>query len=214
MLRQLQRVLAEAGCESIFLPGNHDPGWEGGGHIELAGGRIAITHGDALLRDGAPWKREMLAHPEVVDELWSRFPAATTDITERLALSRAIAQRLPTEHHPQGRSVLSRALDAALPPRRALEMISAWLRQGAHGALFCENYLPKAKVLVIGHFHRRCVRQVRGINVVNTGSFCVPGAAGWVEWDGAALTAGRVDEKGKTFAMERKKTTRKLFQVT
>lgn len=213
MLGQMRRVLDEEGCEAVFLPGNHDPGWEHPGFMELAGGRIAITHGDALLRDGAPWKREMLAHPEVVDELWSRFPAAATDIAERLELARAIAERLPTTHHPEGRRLFSRALDAAFPPRRAIHMISAWLRQGAHGARFCETYLPAAELLIIGHFHCQGIRKSHGRIVVNTGSFCVPGAAGWVEWDGAALAAGRIDESGKSFAMERRKTGENLFRI-
>ncbi len=213
MLGQLRRVLAEEGCEAVFLPGNHDPGWEGSGFLELAEGGIVITHGDALLRDGAPWKREMLANPDVVDELWTRFPDAATDIGSRLELARAIARRLPQTHHPDGRSLPSRALDAAFPPRRALNMISAWLRQGAHGARFCETYFPKAELLVCGHFHCHGICRARGRTVVNTGSFVVPGSAGWVEWDGGMLSAGRIREAGKTCPWSLANHGRKLFKM-
>lgn len=212
MLGQLRRVLADEGCDAVFLPGNHDPGWEGSGFMELAEGRIVITHGDALLRNGAPWKREMLANPDMVDELWRRFPNAATDIASRLGLAREIARRLPTTHPPEGRSLFSRALDAAFPPKRAFHMISAWFRQGAHGARFCETYFPKAELLVIGHFHCHGIRKTRGRTVINTGSFVVPGPAGWVEWDGETLSAGRISEGGKTFAMERGKPEKKLFR--
>jgi UDP-2,3-diacylglucosamine pyrophosphatase LpxH len=212
MLGQLRGILAEEGCDAVFLPGNHDPGWEGSGFMALAEGRIVITHGDALLRDGAPWKREMLAHPDVIDELWSLYPDAATDISRRLELARAIARRLPTTHPPNGRSLLSRALDAAFPPQRAIHMLSAWLRQGAHGARFCETYFPQAALLVVGHFHCRGIRRSRGKTVINTGSFVVPGPAGWVEWDGVSLSAGRICEAGKTFAMERMSSERKLFR--
>jgi predicted phosphodiesterase len=211
LLGQLRRVLDEEGCESIFLPGNHDPGWEGSGFVELADGGIVITHGDSLLRNGAPWKREVLANPEVIDELWSRFPDAATDIDSRLELARVIARRMVTTHPPDGRNLFARALDAAFPPQRALHMISAWLRQGAHGARFCETYFPKARLLVCGHFHCHGVRKARGITVVNTGSFVVPGPAGWVEWDGLALSSGRINEAGESFAMGRGKSLRNLF---
>jgi predicted phosphodiesterase len=202
MLGQLLCILDEEGCDAVFLPGNHDPGWEGAGFMELAEGRIAITHGDALLRNGAPWKREMLANPDVIDGLWGQFPDAATDIASRLELARAIARRLPTAHHPEGRSLFSRVLDAAFPPQRAYNMLSAWLRQGAHGAGFCETYLPKANLLVVGHFHCRGIRKARGRTVINTGSFVVPGPAGWVEWDGEAISAGRISEGRGAFVIE------------
>lgn len=205
MLGQLRGILAEEGCEVIFMPGNHDPGWDDTGFLEIAEGRIVITHGDALLRNGAPWKREMLAHPEVIDELWSRFPDASTDIASRLELARAIARRMATTHPPEGRSLFARALDAAFPPQRALHMISAWLRQGAHGASFCETYFPKAEMLVIGHFHCLGIRKSRGKTIINSGSFVVPGPAGWVEWDGETLSAGRISEAGKSFTIEQAK---------
>ena len=211
MLGQLRRLLAEEDCDVIFVPGNHDPGWEGSGFMELAEGRIAITHGDALLRDGAPWKREMLANPEVIDEIWDRFPDAATEIGSRLELARANAKRMATTHPPDGRSLLARALDAAFPPQRALNMISAWLRQGGHGARFCERYLPRAEILVCGHFHCHGIRKARGRTVINTGSFVVPGPAGWVEWDGANLSAGRVSEAEDTFSLQSKTARWKLF---
>ena len=210
MLGQIRRFLAYEDRGAIFLPGNHDPGWEGSGFMELAEGRIVITHGDALLRSGAPWKREMLTNPEVIDELWSRIPDAATDIASRLALARAIARRMATTHPPHGRSLLARAVDAAFPPQRALHMVSAWLRQGGNGARFCETYLPRAEILVCGHFHCQSIRKARGKTVINTGSFVVPGPAGWVEWDGSHLSAGRVCEAGGNFFLKSKTAEWKL----
>lgn len=194
MLAQLRTLLGEEGCDSIFLPGNHDPGWEGTGFIELAEGRILVTHGDTLLRDGAPWKREMLAGGDVVDALWEEHPTADTDPIVRHRLAREIARRLPSLSHPTGKSLLARALDAAFPPKRALAMLHAWTNQGKLGERFCERYFPSAELLVIGHFHCRGARESGGRTVINTGSFVVPGPAGWVEWDGETLSAGRIRE--------------------
>ena len=60
MLEELKALCAEEGVEAVFLSGNHDPGWPGKGWVELADGRIVITHGDALFFGGSPWKREVL----------------------------------------------------------------------------------------------------------------------------------------------------------
>jgi predicted phosphodiesterase len=213
MLGQLHQLLAEEGCEVIFLAGNHDPGWEGSGFMELAEGKIVIMHGDALLRSGAPWKREMLANPEVIDELWSHFPDAATDIGSRLELARTIARHMATTHPASGRSLLARVIDAAFPPQRAIQMISAWLRQGAHGARFCKTFFPKAELLIVGHFHCYGIRRSCGRTLLNTGSFVVPGAAGWVEWNGSSLTAGRICEDGNTFAIAQQKRGQMVFQI-
>lgn len=206
MLGQLQSILKEEGCDVLFLPGNHDPGWDGAGFITLAGGRIVVSHGDALLRDGAPWKREMLANRDVVNAFWSDHPAAATDPIVRHELARKIARRLPNLSHPDSRSVLSRILDAAFPPQRAIAMLRAWLSQGRLGAAFCEQYFPGAEILITGHFHCRGIRSCRGLTVINTGSFVVPGPAGWVEWDGESLTSGgiREGEGGQILMGERK----------
>jgi predicted phosphodiesterase len=212
MLRQMRRILAEEGCDGIFLSGNHDPGWDSPGYLELADGRIVVTHGDALMRDGAPWKREMLAGQDIVDALWKSFPDAATDVKARFALARAMARRFPSLHHPDGRSVAARAIDAAFPPMRAIAMISAWIGQARLGARFCEAYFPKAELLVTGHFHCKGIRKSGGRTVINTGSFVVPGPAGWVEWDGAALSAGRVSESGESFSLAPGRTRLKFFR--
>jgi predicted phosphodiesterase len=210
MLGELRRILAEEDRDAVFIPGNHDPGWEGSGYVELAEGRIVVTHGDALLRSGAPWKREMLAGSDIVDALWKRLPGAATDAGLRHELARELARSLPATHHPNNKSLLTRALDAAFPPRRALEMIAAWVGQGRLGADFCETYFPKAEVVVVGHFHCHGIRKAGGRTVINTGSFVVPGPAGWVEWDGATLSAGRVSESGRRFSMKPAKACWKL----
>ncbi|HVJ45796.1 MAG TPA: hypothetical protein VM511_05375, partial [Luteolibacter sp.] len=79
LLQELEKICREEGCQPVFLPGNHDPGWPGKGYLELAEGKIVITHGDALLRDGSPWKREILTGAAKVEGIWSKYPDAETD---------------------------------------------------------------------------------------------------------------------------------------
>ncbi len=211
MLDGLKRILREEGCEVIFLRGNHDPGWEGEGWMELAEGRIVVTHGDALLRESSPWKREILSGAETVEEIWSGHPDADTSPERRLAVTREIARRLPSLHHPEERSLFSRIRDAAFPPGRALAMLRAWTSQWDRGARFCEKFFPDAEILVIGHFHCSGVRKVRGRTVVNLGSFVVPGRAKWAEWDGRTLTTGKILESAGRFEMAIRKQPSRIF---
>ncbi|MCX6876149.1 MAG: hypothetical protein NTW21_20440 [Verrucomicrobia bacterium] len=194
MLDELQGLCAEEGCEAVFISGNHDPGWPGPGWMELAGGRIVITHGDALWFDGSPWKREILTGEERVLELWRRHPLADQDAGDRLRLAREIARALPSHDQPTGRGLWHRVWDAVVPPQRALWILQVWWSLGATGVAFCKRYFPQAEVLIIGHFHRHgCWRQ-DGRLVINTGSFVNPGRAHWVEWQDGWLRRGVIDE--------------------
>lgn len=214
MLEDLQRIIAEENCDAVFLRGNHDPGWQGPAYVSLAGGRIIITHGDALLRSSSPWKREILASGNVVEEIWSRYPEGNTDLESRLEIARKIATELSSIHYTKECSLLSRIIDAAFPPKRALSMLFAWLRQGEIGAEFCEAYFPNTEFLVIGHFHFAGVRHVRGKTVINTGSFVVPGPACWVSWDGEFLFKGAVTESNGAFHLAEKSNLWNLFRKT
>jgi UDP-2,3-diacylglucosamine pyrophosphatase LpxH len=201
MLAELQALCREEGADTVFLSGNHDPGWPGPGWVELAGGRIVITHGDALLFDGSPWKREILVSGERVIELWNQHPRAAHDIGERLRVAREIASELCSVEHPTGRHFIQRAWDAVLPPERAIKMIEAWMIQGSAGAKFCETYFPKAEMFIMGHFHRQGCWLRNGRRIINTGSFMAPGRAHWVEWNAGWLSRGVIDESPETCRM-------------
>ena len=58
MLGDLRRLCADLEITPVFLPGNHDPGWEGSGWIGLGGDRVVVTHGDSVMWGGSPWSRE------------------------------------------------------------------------------------------------------------------------------------------------------------
>ncbi len=194
MLGKLRELCREEGAEAVFLSGNHDPGWSGPGWMELADGKIVITHGDALLFDGSPWKREILVNDRRVMELWNEHPDADHDVEERLRVARKVARELCSVEHPTGRNILLRAWDAAHPPVRALKMLEAWFTQAAEGGKFCDRYFPQAEFLVLGHFHR-CGSWLAGDRrIINTGSFMAPAHAQWVEWNDGWLRRGGIRE--------------------
>lgn len=195
MLAELKALCREVGCEAVFLRGNHDPGWEGPGFVELVGGKIVVTHGDGLLYDGSPWKREILKAGDKIDAIWAAHPRAETDVEERLQVSRKIAEILPSLTYASGRKIWQRAWDAMMPPQRGIEMLKAWWTQECAGEQFCQRYFPVARFLVIGHFHWGGTWQRGNLRVINTGSFLNPGSAYWVEISDGWLSYGRVDEK-------------------
>jgi UDP-2,3-diacylglucosamine pyrophosphatase LpxH len=195
MLDELRALCAEEGCDTIFLSGNHDPGWPGPGWLELAEGRVVVTHGDALLHDSSPWKHEVLANPDEVRRVWSQHPDAATNVAARLRVARAIARNLPTRRHATGRKLWHRVGNALRPPRRGLRMIEAWLTQGTIGARFCDRYFPAAQFLLIGHFHWQGTWLRGNRRVINTGSFVYPGRADYVELANGWLKRGTIVEE-------------------
>ena len=195
MLQELKELCAEVGCEPVFLSGNHDPGWPGKGWVELAEGKIVVTHGDGILFGGSPWKREVLAGGGMVERAWEKHPGAWEDAEIRLRVAREIARQLPSRSHPRGRHLLQRAWDAVVPPQRGVEMVMAWLSQGREGGKFCDRYFPDAEILVIGHFHWQGCWKVGDRLIINTGSFLPPSRAHWVEWGDGLLSRGVIVER-------------------
>jgi predicted phosphodiesterase len=199
MLDALRTLCAAEGAEAVFLTGNHDPGWPGCGWLELAGGVIIVTHGDAMLHSGSPWKREILTNPGKVEDIWRAHPAAEHDVMERLQVAREIAIALPSRTHSSGRHLIQRAWDAVVPPTRALRIIEAWRTQGSTAEAFRACYFPDATFLVTGHLHRPGCWENNNRFVINTGSFVSPGRAHWVEWNKGCLTRGFVNESRSIF---------------
>jgi predicted phosphodiesterase len=201
MLDELKKICAEEVAAPIFLSGNHDPGWPGPGWVELAGGRILITHGDALFPAGSPWSREALTRQDQVGELWKRYEAVIDDPAERIVLAREMALVLRAAEYPKGKQLWQRALDAVRPPRRAFEMLRVWATQADAAAAFAEHYFPKAEIILKGHFHRAGIWHKRGRLVINLGAFMNPCPALWADFDGGLLRCGKVDESGEIYRL-------------
>lgn len=193
LLSELKLLCESLNVEAVFISGNHDPGWPGTGWLELAEGRIVITHGDAVLWSGSPWSREVLSQQALIKQLWDEHLGAQDDAGERLNLAREMARSMRAVSYPKGRTIIHRVFDALNPPRRAVEILNLWLRHQEESAAFCRRYFPKAEILILGHFHRQGVWQCGDHLVINTGAFVKPHDALWVEWNDGWLTCGSID---------------------
>ena len=121
LLEGLRKLCSELGAEPVFLPGNHDPGWEGQGWLELAEGKVIITHGDAVMWGGSPWSREAFAGGEKIGELWAANPRAEFDPGERLGMAKDMAMLLRPPEMKEERVVAEKA-PLLLRPLLDLEM--------------------------------------------------------------------------------------------
>ncbi|WP_411826550.1 metallophosphoesterase [Luteolibacter sp. AS25] len=201
MLGELKKMAEEEQCDLVFVRGNHDPYFSEINYVELAGGKIVVTHGDALLRYSSPWKREILADEAAAEDLWSKLPQAEWDRKSRFEVAESIARKIPSKTYTKRRSLGSRCFDAVFPPKRAFLMLDAWINQGRYAADFCKTYFPEAEVMVIGHFHCAAIRSTAGKTIINTGSFVTPARAYGVVWDGEFLRSGKISLAKDSFGI-------------
>lgn len=199
MLEEFRTLCEEEGVDLVFISGNHDPSWDGSGWVELAGGRILITHGDALYFDGAPWSREAMERQELIRDLWVQHVQAEGNANERLKLAREIARNLRPKSYPKGRKIWQRVWEAIHPPKRAWNIIRVWWDQMNAADRFCNQYFPKSEVCLIGHFHRFGFWRAGKRVVLNTGAYLSPCYSGCVTYDGDSLVFYRIEESQPSY---------------
>lgn len=185
----LQAICHSKNIEIILLPGNHDPDNVDQSFATLADGAIAITHGDCIYAEGAPWSRMAMHLSKEIDDCWRSSPET---VEQRIDLGRKIAHLLIPPFISQHRHILLRIWDAITPPGRAFRMVICWWHMICQTRRFSRHYFPQAKVMICGHFHRQGIWDDGKLLVINTGSYMPPGGALWCEWNQGLLRVGKV----------------------
>ncbi|MEM8783641.1 MAG: metallophosphoesterase family protein [Planctomycetota bacterium] len=176
---ELQRLCEQDGVELVAISGNHDAYLTDRRHLEMCGGRVLVTHGDALHPAIAPWARGASAMREavlggirrVLRERGLPDDPDRLSLTERLDIVQHVAHGQFVAHESQGKHGVSELL---LRPDRVALMAWYWRNQPDLAAAFLEALAPQAEVLVFGHSHRPGVWQRGGRTIMNTGSFALP----------------------------------------
>ena len=176
---EVQAFVAAVGQPVTLLTGNHDPDFSQEHAVELAGGRVVVTHGDIVFEDIVPWGLDApLIRTRIAAALAALPPAERTDLQKRFAIWRQVAAGIPQRHQSErnGLKYLVRFLaDTVWPPLRVVRILRAWRIYPPLVAELARTYWPHAKFIVVGHTHRPGVwRQPGGVTVINTGSFCPP----------------------------------------
>jgi UDP-2,3-diacylglucosamine pyrophosphatase LpxH len=172
---KLQELCAQAGVQTVFVNGNHDPVISTVNHLDLAEGAILVTHGDMLFTDLAPWCKEGRkigqAHRQLLndmdDHLFEDFEARL-----RLVKDAIISVGLPELRFQTG--PLARvALFAqkAWPPTQPFIIVRCWREAPRRAAAMARVFRPRARFILIGHFHLAGITPLDPRVIVNTGSF-------------------------------------------
>lgn len=201
---QAAAFAASSPAPVTFLTGNHDADCSGLHCLDLAEGRVFLTHGDILFDNIVPWGRD--AGPiraRLAAALAELPPAARENLEERLRTYRSVAagirQRHQTERNPV-RYHLRLAHDTMWPPHRFWRIPWAWMVAPRRAAALLRRHRPRARFIVLGHTHRPGIWRMRGgVTVINTGSFTRPWGACAVDLGGGELVVRRIEARGGRF---------------
>ena len=162
-----------------FLTGNHDGDFSSLHHLDLANGKVFVTHGDIFFDDIVPWSHDaaLISH-RIAEELRALPTELHDQLDHRLAVFRRVVVSIPQRHQAE-RNKLKFALhyiaDTVWPPSRILRVLRAWRLAPSRAAELTRQHRPAAGFVLCGHTHRPGIwRSPMGVTVINTGSFCPP----------------------------------------
>ncbi len=177
---EIERFFGSWGPPVTFLTGNHDPDFTAQHFLDLADGRIFITHGDILYPDIVPWGRDAPIVRQRMAAAWrsSPVPRGTASLAERFAIQRAVALSSPQRHQSERnrwRYLRRLATDMIWPPWRMPAILAAWAAFPGLADQFATVFRPNAQFMITGHTHRPGIwRRPDGLTLINTGSLCRP----------------------------------------
>lgn len=202
--QEVRAFFPTAVSKTHFLTGNHDGDFSTEHLLELRGGAVFLTHGDALFEDIVPWSKDApLARRLVAAELAALPTGEPASLALRLGAFRRAVMQIPQRHQAEkhGLKYLTGFLsDTIWPPTRVLKVLRAWDEFPARAESLVWRYQPHAQFIVTGHIHRPGIwRRPNGLVVINTGSFCPPLGAYAIDLTADQLIIRRVEQRGGEF---------------
>ena len=201
-----------------YLTGNHDADFSPDHRLDLADGRIFVTHGDLFFDDIVPWSHDAAFIGRRLAEEFRTLPVELHgQLDHRLALFRRVAAAIPQRHQAE-RNKLKYAFhyltDTVWPPQRILRIMRAWQNAPRSAAEATRRYRPDARFVVSGHTHRPGVWQMPdGLRVINTGSFCPPLGGCCVDVSDETLTVRSIATRAGEFRVGATQATFRLAAV-
>jgi predicted phosphodiesterase len=209
----LQALCSRAGTRMVLLNGNHDPDCWPHDWLELAEGKLFVTHGHVLLRLISPWSRKLRACRSDLERIHNEYSAEQRrEMETRFAIARRCCLAMsPSETRQSGRSLMARAgllLREIWPPTRPWEVLKVWAQLPSLAAGFLREFRPAARVMLFGHTHRAAVWRRGGLLLVNTGGFVTFARPLLAELNNGTLSIFRINARrgelyrGKSVASE------------
>jgi predicted phosphodiesterase len=188
---------------TTILTGNHDPDISARHTLDLAEGKIFVTHGDIFFDDIVPWSRDVpLMRKLLAREFAALTPAERTQLELRFAAFRRVCASIPQRHHSERNPFLYTwgVLSDVAWPTRTFAVLRAWREAPTLAAAFLRTHRPHARFLLMGHTHRPgFVQMPGGLTIINTGSFCAPAKACAVDFTEGKLILRRIVSRGGIF---------------
>lgn len=188
---RLHELCEHDGVALTLLSGNHDPYITDQRQLQLAEGRVFITHGDVLHPAVAPWSPAAGRIRSAFDLAMGKLdPDHPRDLETRLAIAQHASHAEWDElAHEAGQSTIWRML---IRPWAIAQVLWYWRIFPDLAASFAEEHAPDARFLVFGHTHRPGIWKRGERTIINTGSFGFPGTPRAVIVEGDRLTVMRV----------------------
>jgi predicted phosphodiesterase len=201
---QAAAFAASAPAPVTFLTGNHDADYSPLHHLDLAEGRVFLTHGDILFDDIVPWGRDAAPiRAQLAAGLGALAPEARESLDARLLVYRRVAAQVAQRHQAERnpwRYAVRLAHDTVWPPFRIWHILWAWTVAPRRAAALLRRHRPQARFILNGHTHRPGIWRMRdGVTVINTGSFTRPWGALAVDLTADELRVRRIESAGGRF---------------
>ena len=217
---ELERFFAARREEIVFLTGNHDPDLPNApAELNLADGRVWVTHGDVFFYLIAPWSHHAADFEQRLTAAKARDgldAEAAARVENRLRLNREASVALPLPDiwkepaSPSPFRKLRLLWHCVFPPGRLLKMLWAWAATPRLAATMARAQRPRAQVVILGHTHYPGVWRVSAprsgpgaggppITVINTGSYTRPFGALMVDLEADLVRVRRVRHDGRCF---------------
>lgn len=176
LFREVQNFCEKQSTATCFINGNHDPIISEINHLELAGGRLLVTHGDVLFHETqSQWTRGGIrrgAKPRLLQQL---DPAERATLEQILSTNkRGSAESLAVDEFtiPNGAwGQFTTFMRQTWPPRRLVRMVTGWKDNPMHAVDLLRLYRPTARCVIVGHTHFPGIWHRAGCHVINTGSY-------------------------------------------
>jgi len=189
MMEGLRGLCEELGVRAVFLSGNHDPEATGIHYLDLCGGKVFVTHGDALFKLISPWSKKIKQSRAEIERISAEYSAEELeDLDKRLELTKRSCMVMTTFELEMGEGLVAKfiMLGAELwPPRRPWAIVHSWMTAPSRAHHLLASYRPGADVMIFGHTHLPGVWKKGGKKVINTGGFLAVLNARVVEIAGA-----------------------------
>lgn len=193
VLRLADRLEAD-GIALTVLAGNHDPVLSDQRIEHLAGGRVVVTHGDALHPSVAPWSPARRRMEAAFRAAIAAMPPAGRDTLEaRLAATgHAAFAEWEDAERVRAESGQWHLPNLLLRPWLPLQVIRFWRLFPRLAHEFLHEHAPEAQVIAVGHTHRAGAWRFGHRTVLNTGSFGFPGRPHGIVIDGDRVELRRI----------------------